>query len=119
MGNSTVVSEKDVVTSDKATLYMPAGDVFNELPTTLKDQIVALAKIKHSTEFLAGHNSDRDVRQFCVSWLRDTVSSLYEQKMKATREQIDKKARDYYLKLRERGISVAEASKAADYNPLT
>ena len=117
--DKVVVSEQDVVTSTKVTNYVAPDALFNEFPSTLIDQIRMLAKIKHSDEIAAGHVSDKELRAFCNSWLRDTVKSLYEQKKKAISERAERKQRDYYLALRADGISVEQASKASGYNPLT
>lgn len=111
--------EIDPITSDKQTLYLDASVVFNQLPSVTRDYVVALAKNKFAQEILAvGTLTDAKMAAFSTAWLQDMVTSQYKSLVKVQHERDEKRRRELYKALRERGITVAEASKASGYNPL-
>ena len=125
MANDVVV--KDAPKQDAATqgsalgviLYTPAGAVLNDLPVTLVEKITVMAKKKFSDLILAGHGTDKDMCQFRTDYLYGLIDSQHEQFTKQVKARDEQRCRERYVSLRERGISVADASKASGYNPLT
>ncbi len=115
---SKITNEVDAVTSDKVTVYLDADVVFNQLPVSTKDALTDIAKDKYSREVVAGHVTDKDMCAFRTQVLIDYVSAAHKQLVKMQRVRSENKCAMLYKALRERGISVAEASKASGYNPL-
>ena len=118
MANDVVV--KDAPKQDAATsLYTNASAVLNELPVTLVEKITVMAKKKFSDLILAGHGTDKDMCQFRTDYLYGLIDSQHEQFTKQVKARDEQRCRERYVSLRKRGISVADASKASGYNPLT
>ena len=116
--DSKQLSEVDAVTSDKVTVYLDADIVFNQLPVSTRDALTDLAKDKYSREVVAGHVTDKDMAGFRTQMIIDYTTAAHKQLVKMQRSRSEAKCAGLYRALRERGISVAEASKASGYNPL-
>lgn len=115
---SKVTNEVDAVTSDKVTTYLDADIVFNQLPVSTRDALTDLAKDKYSREVVAGHVTDKDMAGFRTQMIIDYATAAHKQLVKLQTARKNAKCAALYSALRERGISVAEASKASGYNPL-
>lgn len=118
MANDVVV--KDATKQDAATpLYTNASAVLNELPVTLVEKITVMAKKKFADQILAGHATDKHLCQFRTDYLFDLIEGQHKQFLKQVKARDEQRCRELYTSLRERGISVVDASKASGYNPLT
>lgn len=105
--------------SAAAPLYTPASAVLNELPVTLVEKITVMAKKKFADQILAGHATEKHLCQFRTDYLRDLIEGQHKQFLKQVKARDEQRCREWYTSLRERGISVVDASKASGYNPLT
>ena len=103
----------------KQALYTNASAVLNELPVTLVEKITIMAKKKFADQILAGHATDKHLCQFRTDYLFDLIEGQHKQFLKQVKARDEQRCRELYTSLRERGISVADASKASGYNPLT
>ena len=103
----------------KQALYTNASAVLNELPVTLVEKITVMAKKKFADQILAGHATDKHLCQFRTDYLFDLIEGQHKQFLKQVKARDEQRCRELYTSLRERGISVADASKASGYNPLT
>lgn len=110
-----VEEKKDAATP----LYTQANAVLDELPVTAVEQLTIMAKRKFSDQILAGHSNDKAVSGFRTAYLVDMLSAQHKQFIKAVKTRDEQRCRELYTQLRSRGISVADASKASGYNPLT
>lgn len=111
-------AEQDAATL-KTALYIAAMDVFNELPITTVDKLTVMTKRKFSDQILAGHTTDKHLMQYRVSYITELIDAQHKQFVKTVKARDEARCRELYTSLRERGISVADASKASGYNPLT
>jgi len=120
MANDAVVKDAPKQDAPKQEpLYTPASAVLNELPVTLVEKITVMAKKKFSDLILAGHGTDKDMCQFRTDYLYGLIDAQFIQFEKQVQARDEHNRRARYVSLRERGISVADASKASGYNPLT
>jgi hypothetical protein len=115
MANDVATKQDSAAT----TLYTNAGAVLNELPVTLVEKITVMAKKKFADQILAGHATDKHLCQFRTDYLFDLIEGQHKQFLKQVKARDEQRCRELYTSLRERGISVADASKTSGYNPLT
>lgn len=113
-----MANDTDTSASTPSKLYVSPVDLFNELPVTVADKITVMAKRKFSDQILAGHGTDKHLMQFRVDYLVELIDAQHKQFVKAVKARDENRCRELYTSLRERGISVSDASKASGYNPL-
>lgn len=99
------------------TPYISAADSFADVPVTLHDQLTDLCRNKFSDIIAAGHVTDKDMRNFRTTYVRDVIKGLHKQLVERVAAKTEKEARAFYKDLRARGISVCGAIRMSGYKP--
>jgi len=71
---------------------------------------------RFADQILAGHATDKHLSNSGQITLFDLIEGQHKQFLKQVKARDEQRCRELYTSLRERGISVADASKASGYN---